>query len=112
MGVPLVAGSVGGSRLARTGRTPPALDSTIQESWPAVRGTAGGLILGSLFGEPGGGAKAGLGLGLASGLWGGVYHGIYEGEDHWEEVSMDSLRRVYCALKRTPECGYIPTTDS
>jgi hypothetical protein len=28
-------------------------------------------------------------------------------EDVWEEVSLESLRSVYCALKRTPECGYL-----
>ena len=78
----------------------------------AAAGTAGGLILGALFDAPGEGAKAGLGAGIAVGLWGGIYNGIFEGEDHWEEVSMESLRRVYCALKRTPACGYISITEA
>jgi hypothetical protein len=78
----------------------------------AAAGTAGGLILGALLGSPGEGAKAGLGIGVGAGLWGGVYNGIYEGEDHWEEVSTESLRRVYCALKRTPACGYMEATGA
>ncbi len=73
----------------------------------AAAGTAGGLFIGALFGEPGEGAKAGLGMGVAAGLWGGVLNGVFEGEDHWEDVSLESLRRVYCALKRTPACGYV-----
>jgi hypothetical protein len=78
----------------------------------AAAGTAGGLILGALLGSPGEGAKAGLGIGVGAGLWGGVYNGIYEGEDHWEEVSMESLRHVYCALKSTPACGYMEATGA
>ncbi len=74
----------------------------------AGAGTAGGLLLGALFGDPGEGAKAGFGIGVGSGLWSGIHSGVFEGEDSWEEVSMESLRTVYCALKKTPECGHIP----
>ena len=85
------------------------IDRTAKETAIGVgAGTAGGLLLGALFGNPSEGAKAGFGIGVGGGLWGGIYGGVFEGEDHWEEVSMESLRTVYCALKKTPECGYVP----
>lgn len=90
-----------------------ALKRTAEETaLGAAAGTAGGLLIGALFGEPGEGAKAGFGIGVASGLWGGMYSGIFEGEDQWEEVSLESLRTIYCALKRTPACGYLTPAET
>lgn len=70
----------------------------------AVGGATWGAIAGAPFGEAGELAAWGAAGGAATGLVGGVYVGIFEGDEHWEAVSLASLRTLYCLTNEKANC--------
>ena len=101
----LPVGSVDQIQLYR-GRKPSVESAVRRGLLGAVVGAAGGAVWGAIapFGEVGDVARAGA----ATGLVVGVYSGIFEGDDHWEAVSLRSLRTLYCLTNARADCDPAP----
>ncbi len=97
--VTLPIGSVGQIQLYR-GRKPSVESAVRRGLLGAALGAVGGAIVGAPFGEAGELAWGGASIGLV----GGVYSGIFEGDDHWEAVSLTSLRTLYCLTNEKANC--------
>jgi len=101
--VTLPIGSVEQIQLYR-GRAPSVESAVRRGLLGAGLGAVGGAILGAPFGEAGDLAWGGASIGLV----GGVYSGIFEGDDHWEAVSLRSLRALYCLTNARADCDPAP----
>lgn len=105
----LPVGSVDQIQLYR-GRRPSAKSAVRRGLLGAVVGAAagavGGAVVGAIspFDEAGDLAATGAAVGAVTGLVGGVYSGIFEGDDHWEAVSLRSLRTLHCLSNARADC--------
>ncbi len=67
-------------------------------------GGAGGLLGGAIAGDAGDGLRDGVAAGAGTGLAFGMLKGIFEGDEHWAEISVAGLRRLFCLRVRSPVC--------
>ena len=70
----------------------------------ALLGGAAGLLSGSIAGDAGDGLRDGVAAGAGTGLAAGTLKGIFEGDEHWKEISVAGLRRLFCLRERSPAC--------